>query len=168
MRCLFNEDYQGVDNWEELYITYIDLSGLGLDGQLGLYVAIHNLNVRLYRITGFLEFHSKVFELIGMPDLERMDLIKDYGYRLIWNPETPETFLQQLKLIEGKEKSNYTELKKLKETLNQMKKDEFSIMLNVLDKAGYRFDKTSTNMEELLLIIKKNSIVQMKNHLKAV
>jgi len=166
MRCLFNKDYSGVENWEELYTSYIDLSGLGESGQLGLYVAIHNLNVRLFRITAFLEFHAKVFDLVGMADLDRLDMIKDYGYRLKWNPLQPEEFLPQLIRIEQKEKRQYVELKTLEKELEEMRQAEkpgtvsarnsFVIMLNMLGKEGYKIDKDSTDMEELALMIKQH------------
>jgi len=166
MRCLFNKDYSGVENWEELYTSYIDLSGLGESGQLGLYVAIHNLNVRLFRVTAFLEFQSKVFDLIGMPQLEKLDDMKEYGHKLNWNPLQPEEFLPQLIRIEQKEKRNYVQLKNLEKELEEMRQAEkpgtvsarnsFVIMLNMLGKEGYKIDKDSTDMEELSLMIKQH------------
>jgi len=80
MRCLFNKDYEGVDNWEELYTSYIDLSGLGERGNLPLYVAIHNLDVRLKHITGFLEFQSQVFLLTKSPHMDTINGLKRYGH----------------------------------------------------------------------------------------
>jgi len=167
MRCLFNKDYTGVDNWEELYTKYIDLSGLGEEGQLSTHVAIHNLNVRLFRITAFLELHSKVFDLIGMPHLEHMDDMSEYGIKLHLNHEEPEMFLPQLIRIEQREKRNYVELKELEKELEEMKQAEnpktvsarnsFVIMLNVLGKEGYKIDKDKTDMLELSLMIKQHS-----------
>lgn len=166
MRCLFNKDYSGVDNWEELYTEYIDLSGLGKDGQLGLHVAIHNLNIRLFRITAFLELQNKVFNLIGMPQLEKINDMAEYGHRLTWNPEEPEMFLPQLIRIEQKEKRNYVEKLNLEKELDEMVKAEspgttsarnsFVIMLNVLGKEGYKIDKDKTDMLELALMIKQH------------
>lgn len=166
MRCLFNYDYTGVDNFDELYISYIDTSGLGEQGQLGMYVAIHNLNVRLKFITDFLEFQSGVFKLINMPHIPTMEDVKPYGHRITWNPDNPENFLQQLTSIEAKEKRNYVELKKLNKELNQMKaaenpktvsaRNSFVIMLNVLGKEGYKIDKDNTDMLELSLMIKQH------------
>lgn len=167
MRCLFNKDYTGVDNWDELYTKYIDLSGLGEQGQLGLHVAIHNLKIRLFRITHFLELHSKVFDLVGMPHLEHMDDMKEYGIRLSWNPGEPEMFLPQLIKIEQREKRNYVELKELEKEVEEMKEAEnpktvsarnsFVIMLNVLGKEGFKIDKDKTDMEELSLMVKQHS-----------
>jgi hypothetical protein len=166
MRCLFNKDFSGVDNWEELYTEYIDLSGLGEQGNLPLLVAIHNLNVRLKFITGFLEFQTKVFEVARVPHLAYLDDVNKYGHKIIWDPEQPEEFLPQLIRIEQKEKRNYVELKNLEKERDEMKEAEkpettsarnsFVIMLNVLGKEGYKIDKDKTDMVELALMIKQH------------
>ena len=166
MKCLFSKDYTGVDNWEELYTKYIDLSGLGESGQLGIHVAIHNLNIRLFRITHFLEFQSKTFDLIKMPYMPHLNDMAEYGYKLTWNPDEPEMFLPQLIRMEQKEKRNYVEIKELEKELEDMKQAEkpgtvsarnsFVIMLNVLGKEGYKIDKDKTDMEELALMIKQH------------
>src|SRR6185312_13029633 len=168
MKCLFNKDFEGVgeENWERLYTEYIDLSGMGEEGQLGLYVGIHNLTVRLKFITDYLEFQSKVFHLVGMPHLEKLPYIHKFGHRPKWNPQEPEKFLIELQKIETKEKRNYVELKMLEKELEDMQKiqkpqtvnarNSFVVMLNVLNKDGYKIDRDKTDMEELALMIKQH------------
>lgn len=167
MKCLFDKDYTGVDNWEDLYTQYIDTSGLGEQGQLGTLVAIHNLTIRLKFISDFLEFQSKVFDLIKMPHLLYLNDLNKYGHKITWNPEEPELFIPQLKKIEAKEKRNYVELKELQQEIESKKEAEnpntvsarnsFVIMLNVLGKEGYKIDKDKTDMLELALMIKQHS-----------
>ena len=166
MKCLFNKDFTGIDNWDDLYTKYIDLSGLGENGQLSIQVAIHNLNIRLFRITQYLEFQTKVFDLIRMPYLPKLEDMVEYGHKVKWNPDEPEMFLPQLIRIEQKEKRNFVELKELEKELDDMRQTEkpetvnarnsFVIMLNVLGKEGYRIDKDKTDMEELSLMIKSH------------
>jgi len=166
MRCLFNKDYTDVPNWEELYTKYIDLSGLGEEGQLGLYVAQHNLTVRLKHITDFLELQQKVFSLTGYPYAAAFEDMRQYGHRVTWNKDEPENFLTQLMRIETKEKRNYAELKKVEKELDDAEKSKdpktvnarnsFVIMLNILRKDGNQIDKDKTDMEELSLMIKQH------------
>lgn len=166
MNCLFNKDYTGVDNWDQLYTSYIDLSGLGEEGQLGLHVAIHNLNIRLKHITDFLEFQTKVYHLINMPHIPTMHDLKGYGHRLTWDPQN-DNYIDQLNLVESKEKRNYVEMKKLQKELKQMQdaikpnttsaRNSFLIMLNVIGRdQGYKIDRDKTDMEELSLMIKQH------------
>lgn len=165
MKCLFNKDFTGIDDWDSLYTKYIDLSGLGEYGQLGTHVAIHNLKVRLFRITHYLELQTKTFDIIGMPYLPKIDDMAEYGHKIKWNPDEPEMFLPQLIKMEQKEKRNYAELRELEKDLEDMVQAEkpgttsarnsFVIMLNVLGK-DYRIDKDKTDMEELSLMIKQH------------
>ena len=170
MKCLFSKDYTDVGDFNDfdiLYTKYIDLSGLGEQGNLPLCVAIHNLNVRLKFISGYLEFQTKVFNLIKMPHIPHLDDINKYGHKINWNPDEPEMFLPQLIRIEQKEKRNYVELKSLEKELEEIKEAEkpetvsarnsFVIMLNALSKDGYRIDKDNTDMEELSLMIKQHN-----------
>jgi len=83
--------------------------------------------------------------------------------------------MQQLKMIESKEKRNYIELKGLKKDLDSMKKTEdpktvnarnsFVLMLINLEKDGYKIDEDKTSMEKLALMIKQHGddVAAMKN-----
>jgi len=167
MRCLFDKNYEGVDNWDELYTSYIDTSGLGKEGELPLHIAIHNLNARLLDITSFLEFQSKVYRLVKMPHIPRMGEINKYGHRLTWDPQN-DNFLDQLNAVDLKERRNYVEMKKLQKELKQIQqaqtpntvsaRNQFVIMLNTLGKEGYKIGKDKTDMLELSLMIKQHGL----------
>ena len=89
--------------------------------------------------------------------------LNKYGHRITWDPDN-DNFLDQLNLVENKEKRNYVEMKKLQKELKQMQdaqkpntvsaRNSFVTMLNSLNKAGYAIDKDKTDMLELSLMIK--------------
>lgn len=60
MRGIFNRDYGDIENFEDLYTEYIDRSGMGKDGQLGIRVNIHNLECRGRFMTGWLQIQMDV------------------------------------------------------------------------------------------------------------
>lgn len=165
MRCLFNHDYTGVPNWEELYTLYVDLSGIAKEGELGMMTAIHNLNIRLVEITGWLEYQQKYFSLTGFPDIDNLDNLRKYGHRVTADLKT---FEQQLLQVEGKEKKNISQMNKLNKELAALQaikqpetvnaRNSFLTMLNVLGKSqGYAINKDSTDMEELSVMIKEHN-----------
>lgn len=168
MRCLFKKDYTGVDSWEELYTSYIDMSGLGDTIQYSLMVTIHNLQVRLSAITAFLEFQKKFFIAFDFPFEQAFKDVQRFGHRVTWDPAYPKIFLEQLQKIEQKEKRNVVELdvqmkelKELKETGKYKEKvndrADFIRMLNNLEKDGYRIGRDKTDMETLAIMIKQHS-----------
>jgi len=168
MRCLFNKDYEGVDNWEELYTAYIDLSGMGESRHLQLMVTIHNLQVRLSFIQGWLEFQKTWTKQFKEPFIEGFKDMEKFNHRVTWDPGKPLDFIEQLKRIEAKEKRNVAELdlqmKELDELMKTKKHKEkatdradFIRMLNTLGKEGYKIDRDKTDMEELSLMIKQHS-----------
>lgn len=166
MRCLFNKDYTDVPNWEELYTKYIDTAGFTEEGQLGLFVAQHNLSVRLKHITDWLTLQQSVYGLTSKPHLKTLPDMAQYGHRVTWNPDEPEKYLAQLIKVEVKEKRNYAELKRVEKEIEDYEKtkdpktvnarNNFVIMLNVLRKDGNPIDKDKTDMEELALMIKQH------------
>lgn len=167
MRCLFNKDYTDVPNWEDVYTSYIDYSGIGETKQYHLMRAIHNINVRLSDITAFLELQKGFYLQVGFPFEHAFQDMNKYGYRLNWNANNPQDFINQLQKIETKEKRNIAELDKFNKELiglqkNGGKEDEYSRtdfvkMINGLRKAGYKIDKDKTDMEEFSLMIKETS-----------
>ena len=168
MRCLFKKDYTGVDDWEELYTSYIDMSGLGDTMQYSLMVTIHNLQVRLSAINAFLDLQEKFFIAFDFPFEPAFKDVERFGHRITWDPAYPQQFLDQLQRMENKEKRNVVELdeqmlelKELKETSIYKQKAnnraDFIKMLNTLGKEGYRIDREKTDMETLALMIKQHS-----------
>lgn len=166
MSCLFDNEYGDMENWESLYTKYIDLSGLGEEGQLGILVAIHNLKCRLALIDTYVEVHRKVIGMIKMPLVPRVGELSKYGYHPTWTGDV-DNFLQQLTLIESKEKRNHAEIKKLEKELRQMQeaknpqtvsaRNSFVTMIVVLEKDGYKIDEEKTNMEKFSLIVRDHS-----------
>ena len=163
MRCLFNKDFTGVDNWDNLYAAYIDQSGICNNRFLELNVAVHNLEARLMHITGWLEMQSMVFNKTGKPYEAAFEDIHKYGHR-----PTVDGFAEQLVRIEGKEKKNISQLKKARKELDALQKiaqpetvnarNSFLTMLNVLSKGqGYNINKDTTDMEELCVMIKDHN-----------
>jgi hypothetical protein len=163
MRCLFNKDYTGVPNWEDIYVKYIDESGICNNGALEIDVAIHNLEARLLHITGWLEFQAEVFKRTGKPYEPALVDIHRYGHKPV-----VDGFAEQLTRIEAKEKKNISQLgrmRKEKEALQKIAQPEtvnarnsFIVMLNILSKnQGYKIDKDKTDMEELCVIIRDHN-----------
>jgi len=163
MRCLFNKDFTGVDNWEELYTMYIDQSGICNNGQLEIEVAIHNLEARLHHISGWLELQWKILKITGQPYEPLFADVHRYGHK-----PTVDDFENQLIRIEAKEKKNISQINRLRKDRESIKqvaqpdtvnaRNSFLTMLNVLSKnQGYRIDKETTDMEELCVMIRDHN-----------
>ena len=174
MAALFNKDLTGLNNWEELYMSFIDLSGMGESRESALMVGIHNIQVRLTVIEGFINYQTKFLQEFDMPFEQGFDDIKCYGHRLTWDAGNPGAFLKQMKLVESKENKNisqldvlYKELKDLRENghkADSTSRADFVRMLNTLNKAGFTIDKDKTDMEELSLMIKDYNAEQKLNN----
>lgn len=166
MKCLFNKDYEGiggVENWEDIYIQYIDTMGICNNGLLEIEVGIHNLEARLMHITGWLEFQSEVFKRTGHPYEPAFADIQKYGHK-----PTVDDFEAQLTRIESKEKKNISHLNRMrkeKEALQKIAQPEtvnarnsFLTMLNIISKSqGYKIDKDTTDMEELCIMVRDHN-----------
>lgn len=168
MRCLFNKDYEGVDDWERLYTEYIDLSGMGETRQLELVVAIHNLQTRISFISGFIEFQKTWLLQFGEPFEQGFEDVRKFGYKLHWEAGYPTQFVDQLQKMETKEKRNIAQLDAEMKELDEFTKTgkhkqkasdraDFVRMLNTLGKEGYKIDRDKTDMEELSLMIRQHS-----------
>jgi hypothetical protein len=164
MRCLFNNDTTGVPNWDEIYTSYIDVSGLSQEGHLGVLVGIHNTECRLQFITSWLETQYKIFNLTGQIYTPALDDIKPYGHRITADPQT---FISQLQKIEAKEKKHISQLRRLQKELSALEnikqhntvdaRNSFVIMLSVLRKSYGPIDRDTTNMEDLAIMIKEHN-----------
>ena len=166
MGCLFNSDHTGIDNWEELYTKYIDLSGMGEAGQLMTRVAIHNLEVRLGIMDQWLNIQWGCVNRIQIPYIPGIeDLIEfKYGHRITWTGDL-ELFKKGLSKINAAEQRNASELKMLNKQLKSMEKTQkpetvdarnsFFTLLNIIGKhQGYAIHKDDTNMHEFALMVK--------------
>ncbi len=166
MAALFNKQRDGIDDWDGLYLSYIDLSGIGETHELSLMTAIHNLQVRLAHVNSYIDFQRKFFSEFFMPYEKSFPDMHKYNIRFTWNPMDPEGFIRQMKVAETNEKRNIAELDLLEKELRDIKKGapavkedhnsraNFIRMLNSLNKAGYKIDKDLTDMEEVCLMIR--------------
>lgn len=102
MRCIFNKDYGHIENFEDLYTEYIDRSGMGKDGQLGVRQNIHNLKCRLGKMTGWLQIQMDVLAYNvskgePAPHYGSMKDVQEYGHFPIWNGDQDYILLHSTK-----------------------------------------------------------------------
>lgn len=153
MAALFNGDKTDIHDWDNLFISYIDLSGMAQSRQKDLMTAIHNIETRLSCIDSFISVQKQCLNIAGVPlqkyvsqrtiidelgecgpaggllsietkEVSPFDDIKRYGHRLIWNPKDPQGFIMQLDRIESKEKRRVAELNKLHKELSDLSKSK--------------------------------------------
>lgn len=168
MAAMFNQQYEGVGgiaNWEIVFTEYIDLSGIGETTQFELLTNIHNVQLRIAKITGLIELEKKFFMAFDEPFIPAFDDFRKLGHRLSWDVGNPEQFIQQLERVESNEKQYRAELDEYMQELKELQtqgvkvdsnsRQSFVKTLNRLGKHGYKIDKDTTDMEELSLMIKE-------------
>lgn len=166
MRAMFHKEITDIPNWNELYLEFIDLSGIGMTRELELLREVTNLEIRLSKIDSFLTFQRGWYAATGEPCLKLINNIK--GHRLTWNPSEPGMFIVQLNRIEAKEKRNRVELANKQNDLEKLKKGEttvdeensrrlFKDRINSLNRAGYQINQNETDMESFCLMIKRHN-----------
>lgn len=164
MRCLFNQDYEGVENFESIYTEYIDLSGIGLTQEFNLLLNIHNIQTRLNAVENHVRIHRAYFAAAGVPWEENFKDLAKYGHHLTAQGD----FLRQLDMIAIREKRFVAEMNRDEKTLEVLQKKQHTVNThdarkdfvkykNGLGKAGYQIDKDKTDMEEYSLMIKENT-----------
>jgi len=164
-QCLFDKNYGDVDNWEELYTSYIDVSGLGKTGQLGLLTALHNLDVRINFMENWVKMQRMILSVTNEPyypaftDLEKAK----YGHRVEWINK--DQFSVLLDKIEAKEQRIYSEHKMLSKELASMKQAEkpetvdarnsFFTLMNAVEKnrGGAALDEEKINMYRYAVMV---------------
>lgn len=166
MRCMFEYNYGfigGVENWDPLYTSYIDLSGIGRTKEYEIIANIHNTHERLIAVTALLELNLKFFIEFSLPFVNSFEDFKKYGHRLVWDENNPQKFVKQLEGIEIKEKTYKSRLDQYIYELKQLQTEgvkldgngrkEFVLMMNKIMKDGYKIDKQTTDMESYSLMI---------------
>jgi hypothetical protein len=161
-------DLEGIENWNDLYLEWLDKSGIAEAEELSLMIAIHNLEGRLSYIKSWVEWQRGFIKEVGQPVEQTFEDLKKYGHRVTWSGDLKE-FDLQLTLIESKEKRNKAELDKLNKDLKELQMDRTAIkhetnndagfmkMLARLNKDGYKIIQDKTDMEELSYIVKQHS-----------
>lgn len=164
--CTINEmigfmfDGKTHPNWEEIYLEYIDISGIGITQEFDTLLAIHNIQTRINSIPRYVQVQVACWHNFKQLHPIATEKLARYGYRMpVGDP------LNYLARIEPKEKRFLHELKqkeqqlaKIRENKTQMpngKKDriEFIRMLNHLG-TKYRIEREKTTVEELAIMVK--------------
>lgn len=130
--ALHKKDYNGIDNWQELWLSYLDQSGIGETREKSLITAQYILQSRLLfiygipdeDIPGYLKFQEMFFIAMDQPCTGVFSDLHKYGHRLTWDASNPSHFLQQLKKIDAKERRNKAELDKIVKELSDYRKGQ--------------------------------------------
>jgi len=161
MLAMFNGEKEDIDNWEDLYTQYIDLSGMANYRQLNLLISIYNLETRLWTVDKFIEIQTHSFNSFGEPYEPAYSMVKKYGHRIVW----PSTDLDvQLRRIHAKEQRQVAELEKLEKDLalidesGVVKEDrnarhDFIRLLNRISEK-VKIDREKDDMESVCIMIR--------------
>lgn len=166
MAAMFNQQYDGVggkENLQKLHTEYVDKSGIGQTAQFELLKKIHNTQIRKAKIDGLIELEKKWFVGFDEPFFPAFEDFKKMNHRLKWDPERPTDFIEQLQLVETKEKINislldnyFKELESLKKNGVQINGDSrkaFIQKMITLGKYGFKIERNKTDMEELAYMV---------------
>jgi len=148
---------------------YSDISGLYITREFELSSYLHFLQTRINTVTWFIDLQRRFINHIGEPYVAAFHIVKRYGHKLYWNPDSPDInlFLSKLEALPAKEARYKTELvakekelfelrrKKVQGELTPLEtRKQFVTMLNRLQQAKFVIDKDKTTIEELALMIK--------------
>lgn len=161
----FNEDYSEIskERFELCYSEYLDFSGLYRTKTFDDFAYIHYLSNRVSSILMGINVQRDYLETFGVPYIEGLEFFKKYNYTVYWNGNQKE-FLDYLLKIEKKEKKYKIELDNKRKLFIDAQKEnkpivqtrqDFIIMVNTLNRIGYRVTD-DTSVEELALMIKQN------------
>lgn len=165
MAAMFNANYTVIskEDYEIIFTKYVDVSGIGLTMEYELLSNIHNLNCRIFSISGFISIINECLDNFQMPFGPAINDMKKYGHTLIWTGDI-DNLKKQIKSIEVREKRFILEMDEQKKLLSNLKKDgvkpdsdareSFIRQLNSLGKFGFKIDKDITTVEELSLMIR--------------
>lgn len=176
MRCMFNQDYTevgGKDTWENIYTEFMDISTLAQNRVTELEIAIHNTKIRLIGMESHINLQRKAIETFGFPFGPGGSWFRKYGHRLTWNGNK-ENFLQQVKMVEIKEKRFVAELDKLEKELNDLQTNGvkennntrgifMQLLSDVQRHQRYHLDKDKIMMDEFAYMIKDFLQAKPKN-----
>lgn len=164
--CTINEmigymfDGKTHPKWEEIYLEYIDVSGIGITQEFDLLLAIHNLQTRLNAIPRYVQIQIVCWHNFKELSGAATEKLAKYGYKM---PEGDP--LEYLARIGAKEKRFAHDLKNKEAQLQKIRSGEkagkdgkqqrrdFIRMLNHLG-SKYRIDRDKTTCEELALMVK--------------
>lgn len=148
-------------NWDEIYLEYIDTSGIAITQEYELLLGIHNLQTRLTAIPEYVKVQTLSWYNFRAYHPTATERLAKYGYKM---PRTgdPIPFLSKIAV---KEKRFHHELKVKEAQLEKLRSSqkvgkegkearrEFIRLLNHLG-TKYRLDRDKTTCEELALMVK--------------
>lgn len=146
--------------WDEIYLEYIDASGIGITQEFDLLLAIHNLQTRLNAIPRYVQIQIACLHNFGELSSTITQKLAKYGYKIPAND--PLTYLSNIsvkeKRFEHDLKSKEAQLEKVRASQKtgsegKQARREFIRMLNHLG-TKYRIDRDKTTCEELALMVK--------------
>jgi hypothetical protein len=160
MDSWFNE--KPFDGWQDVYMDYIDISGLAETEEYSLLMTIHNLNARLVSVPQYVAVQQETIQIFNKYHPIATKNLARFGYKM------PRDLNQALKFLQGvksKEKRFRYDLQAAEDKLSKLKKPEvkdlkksrraFIRMLNNLGKT-YKLDRDKTTVEELALMVRES------------
>ena len=153
-----------IENFEDIYSDYIDISGLSETQEYSLLTVIHNLNARLIAVPHYVAVQEETVKIFGKYHPIATERLSKYGYRM---PLDPINAPKMLSNIISKEKRFRYDLQAAEDKLKALKKPDsepqdikkqrraFVKMLNSLG-TKYRIDRDKTTVEELALMVKES------------
>ena len=148
---------------------YVDTAGLYESEEFSKVAYIHYLNTRVNSVKLSVRLQYEFIENFNIPYLPEIKFFNKFGHRLVWH-DNIERFIEDLRKVESKEKKYISQLensikeltdlraKKAKgESPKKQTRTDFIATLISLGKIGYRIKRTETSIEELSLMIKKQS-----------
>lgn len=158
------------EQFEHIYIQYIDTSGLYITKEFEMVSYLHYLDNRIGSVALSIKLQREFIAEFGLPFIPELSFFKKFGYTLYYDPATSNIrdFLTKLSQIELKEKRFITTLQIKTDELIKFRKSkgtaDYSIiqsrhaflkMMQNLERIGYKIDRNVTTVEDLALMVKE-------------
>lgn len=155
MRCLFEQDYTDVENFDNIHQEYIDSSGESR--WLDLQKTIHNMNVRVHVVPAMIQFQLNYFKQYKEPYWDGFNFFEKYGYKLTWDPKNSAQFFSQLERIETEEKKYESRLNRLKQDFESMQKSGRQEFINLFNniRESKNIEMDHTDIGSFALMVKE-------------
>lgn len=157
--CMFeNAELPG---WENVYIEFIDLSGLAATDEYDLLVAINNITVRIETVPTYIEVQKQCIRHFNMYGQVPTEKLAKFGYPMPNDISKAEAFLNS---VLSKEKRWRQDLRQANDKLEKLKHPEGSdakkasrswgkTKNEMSKRQGYRIDSKLTLVKEYALMI---------------
>lgn len=168
-KAWLNKDYSEIpkDKFETVYYEYVDTTLAYISSHFDKVVYIRLLENRINVVSKFCHIQQLFFEEFNQPYIDKLQMLKDYGYVIKWTGDKKH-FFDQLSSIKSEESSTESDLQISIKELEDLRKEEpnrpdqtekdkrenWMVTINSLVKLGYTIDKDKMTVEELSYIIK--------------